>query len=42
MPAFHSDFDRFIAGFRRIFPEIQRKCSEKIISFAIQGKDVLD
>jgi acyl carrier protein phosphodiesterase len=42
MPAFQHAFDRFDAGFHRIFPELQRKCSEKIISFAIQGKDVID
>jgi acyl carrier protein phosphodiesterase len=42
MPAFHSDFDRFTAGFHWIFPELQRKCSEKIISFAFGGNKALD
>lgn len=42
VPTFQSAFDRFNEGFHRIFPQIQRKCSEKIISFAIQGKDEVD
>lgn len=42
MEVFHENSDRFIEGFHRIFPEIQRKCSEKIISFANQGKDAID
>lgn len=42
IPAYEAAFNRFNEGFHRIFPELQRKCSEKIISFAFQGKDDID
>ncbi len=32
--AFLNDYDRFFEGFHRIFPDLQRRCSQKIISFA--------
>lgn len=32
--------NRFKSGFHRIFPELQRSCSQKIISFAQQRGDV--
>lgn len=35
---FASETHRFISGFHLIFPELQRRCSEKIISFAQHGK----
>ena len=35
---FERENNRFINGFHLIFPELQRRCSEKIISFAQHGK----
>lgn len=32
--AFINEHNRFFEGFHRIFPDLQRKCSQKIISFA--------
>lgn len=37
---FSENHNRFKLGFHRIFPELQRDCSQKIISFAQQRGDV--